>query len=141
MIDWLAEASKAANRIFDQAFEAHRGATPWRVQGYAVIFGNDGYETDDPRKRAQQEVAYVRRRLADAGIPEIAFGTSDEDHYTWAMIVRTDDIAWLEDVIWAGWNVANGDEPETIDGYRVYQTKERLASCVDELFGPQDSLN
>ena len=60
--DWNAEAATMAQYVFDNMFEAHRGAMPWNQEGISVVFGNDGYGKDD---RAKNEVAMVRKYLEE----------------------------------------------------------------------------
>src|SRR6516162_9314743 len=66
----------------EEGFEAHRGVIPVRDDTF-VVFGNDGYQKDE---RARREVATVRERLAGDAV-ELGFAT-DEDGYSWAMVVR-----------------------------------------------------
>ena len=108
-VDWDSEAKRAANRVGDEMFEAHRGAMPWGQVGVSVVFGNDGYGAD---QRARREVAGVRRGLAEHGVAELGFGTRDDDGYAWAMIVQSGDIAFLESLVWGAWGVACGTDVE-----------------------------
>src|SRR5262245_7171293 len=108
--DWNAEAQKTANYVHESMFQAHRGAMAWH-NGIIIAFGNDGYAKDP---RSQQEVEYLRRRLADTfGAPlELGFGVSGD--YTWAMILLhcspayeiEETAEWVHAVVWNGWMLA-----------------------------------
>jgi hypothetical protein len=138
--DWQAEARAAANRIKARMFQAHRGAIPWRDLGVSVVFGNDGYTGLSGRVR--REVVEVRKRIAAAGMTELGFATDEEEDYTWAMIVRTDDIAFLSNAVWEAWNLANGRDPKDVDAFRAAQegiAAESIWDSTDE--APRSSLN
>ena len=102
---WDAEANVAANRILSAFQQAHRGAILWRATGLSIVFGNDGYGKD---RALRDEVANVRTALLSAGITELGFGTSGEDDYTWAMIVRSHDTDLLSELVWRAWFSACG---------------------------------
>src|SRR5262249_44866129 len=98
----IVNMQKIVERVREDCFEAHRGAF-WGDQAgrLAVAFGNDGYPGDE---RAQQEVAAVRRLLAEYGGREIGFAVQEE--YSWALGCElperlSPDI--LEGVLWAAW--------------------------------------
>jgi hypothetical protein len=102
--DWQSEAKRAADHAYQHLFEAHRGAIPWGHTGVTAVFGNDGYETDDPRARA--EVALLRKELGRNGLAELGFAVGQEEGYTWAMLVRTADHAALHEAVWAAYEGA-----------------------------------
>src|SRR3954454_13416985 len=104
--DWQAAAIEAATFVCEHLMAAHRGAMPWRHPGFAVLFGNDGYATDDPRSCL--EVEAVRERLRGRGIEELGFGLEPDEGYSWAMIVRGDDVRFLFDAVWQSWPDASG---------------------------------
>src|SRR4051794_7601014 len=99
--DWQAAASEAATFVNTNLMPAHRGAMPWRQLGISVVFGNDGYCTDDPRSR--HEVKLVREMLRRRGIEELGFGLDPMEGYSWAMIVRSHDVEFLLDAVWQSW--------------------------------------
>jgi hypothetical protein len=116
-IDWDAEAVAMADYVVERMFSAHRGVMPWRQTGVAVIFGNDGYggsyENPDGDPRVKKEVELVREALAGLGIDVFGFGVeSAEDHYSWAMLVRSDDLGRLNSIAWQSWEVACGVRSE-----------------------------
>jgi hypothetical protein len=81
--DWGAEAAAAARHVYDELFEAPRGAILWG-QGVVAIFGNDGYSDDETRR----EVENLRRKLTAAGVEELGFGKDSAlDPYSWALLV------------------------------------------------------
>jgi hypothetical protein len=118
--DWNTEAAAMAAYVAREMFEAHRGAMPWRQVGIQVIFGNDGwrnsgYKADfkaegDPR--THREVALVRETLEAEGIDILGFGSGPADdeygpgHFSWAMLVRSDDLELLTSVVWQAWEIA-----------------------------------
>jgi hypothetical protein len=116
-VDWNREAALSAVHVTEHMFEAHRGAIPWRVMGYSVVFGNDGYtpsssfrfvtdpEPSEPDLRAQKEVEIVRGYLSSFGIKEMGFGLDDEG-YSWAMIVNSTDTSLLHNVVFVAWGKA-----------------------------------
>jgi hypothetical protein len=129
-VDWSAEANRAAGFAGDATaprkpmIAVFRGAMPWRIEGVTLIFGNDGYERD---QRSKDEVAKVRRFLAENGIEELGFATSPEG-YSWAMLVRSDDDDRLNDVVWAAWP----DADETQKGFALsvmaeHRPKEKVS--------------
>jgi hypothetical protein len=132
--DWLAEARKAANHIAEHMFTAHRGAMPWRLLGVTVVFGNDGYGQDE---RARREVQIVRRVLAETGVAELGFATCDEDDYTWAMLIKAEDHAAWDAMLWAAWSHLNGTDEEDDEIQR------RIAADAIDQSGvkPTESLN
>jgi hypothetical protein len=105
-MNWSREAARQANHVSEHLFAAHRGALPWRVAGYTVVFGNDGYSPaadGDPGDGSSPMVfAKVREHLAVVGVEELGFGLCD-DGYSWAMIVRTGDSHSLDLAVWSCW--------------------------------------
>jgi hypothetical protein len=106
-IDWDAEAVKMAVYVKERMFPAHRGAMPWRQMGIAVAFGNDGYGVEGGPD-IPGEVRLLRRVLEDEGIPILGFGVEPEDDYSWAMLVRSDDVRSLHRDVWRSWESAIG---------------------------------
>jgi hypothetical protein len=110
-MDWQAAASEAATYVSRNLMAAHRGAMPWRHLGIAVVFGNDGYSCEDD-SRPREEVDSVRGRLRERGIEELGFGLNAGDGYSWAMLVRSDDVEYLHDAVWRSWPNANSVQYE-----------------------------
>jgi hypothetical protein len=79
------EATRAADHCSEHLFESQRGAMPWKP-GVIAIFGNDGYSVDG---RARDEVAMLRRKLAEAGHAVLGFGVDSQDGFTWALLVSS----------------------------------------------------
>jgi hypothetical protein len=138
--DWDVEARVVANRVYDGMFEAHRGAIPSRVIGYSTLFGNDGYSSD---QRSRDEVENVRAVLAWEGIDELGFGTSGEDGYTWAMVVRSDELDLLTEIVWRAWGWANGttNDEATADSFEGYQRGIARRAIEDNPRGHRESVN
>lgn len=118
--NWNELASRAAEHANDTLFEDHRGVMKWH--GQVVIFGNDGYRQDE---RARLEVDLLRQHLSEAGIAELGFGLDErgerEDQgYTWAMVVESDDLDALHRMVWESNRVAIGAKAD--DGlYRAFR--------------------
>tara|TARA_B100000965_G_scaffold351539_1_gene326193 strand:+ start:135 stop:1052 length:918 start_codon:yes stop_codon:yes gene_type:complete len=104
---WVREAQRAAEHVSDQHFPAHRGAILWRP-GTTAVFGNDGYdspasdvESDLMGLRVRAQVENVRDSLRSRNLPERSFGKSD-DGYTWVILVETEKVEELMDLVWCG---------------------------------------
>jgi hypothetical protein len=104
---WSRIAQQAAVDIQEQLLNVRRGAVAWRRPGLAVAFGNDGYAQDERTCRA---VAWLRHNLPRWGAAVLGCGTSD-DGYTWALLVQTERIDWLNHLVWRSWGEANPLEP------------------------------
>lgn len=127
--DWNRLAAEAAVVACETAFSTHRGAMLLQVGDIAVgvCFGNDGY-TQDAQTRIR--VDYLRRLLADEGIEVLGFGldrrrceyhrgekidsTPADRGYTWAMLVASDDVVLLGDMVEASFHETGGYPRRTI---------------------------
>jgi hypothetical protein len=138
--DWDAEARADANRAHQELFEAHRGAIPSRMIGFATLFANDGHGHD---QRSRDEVEYVRAALASEGVKELGFGTSGEDGYTWAMVVRSDGLDRLTELVWRAWGWANGttNDEGTADSSEEYQRGIARRAIDDDPRDHRESVN
>lgn len=97
--DWNAYAAEKANVLARQIPAADRTVIHDGPGGQSLLFAHDNYATDP---RACQEVSLLRRRLFEAGIPELGFGVSD-DGQTWVMIVSSPEPAALDAALLAAW--------------------------------------
>jgi len=129
------QAVRAANYLHEKHFEAHRGAVLWKP-GIVAVFGNDGYFQDE---RTRKEVDIVRKKLQDARLKEIAFGTdSIEGGYTWALLVQGRGNEYQNkvgrrfhrvmltnsffDLVWDAWSVAYPThDPQDDDDFKEAQ--------------------
>jgi|SRR6516165_5973203 hypothetical protein len=100
-----------AEHLGDTMFETHRGAFVRREE--LVIYGNDGYGTDE---RARREVDAAQKWAIEKALDVTDFGLT-EDGYSWALACRgsghtADELAGLaveaEDLLWCVWL---GDDP------------------------------
>lgn len=129
---WDSEAEHAAEQIHAELREAHRGAMVWQDPGVVVIFGNDGYGSDD---RAREEVEYVRHVLSECGVTELGFGTSRVEDYTWALLVEASDVDALNEIVWTAWANVEG-------GYQCWYQMEIAARAIHDFSNPmKPSLN
>jgi hypothetical protein len=126
-MNWSKEAAPQANRVAEHLFVAHRGALSWRLAGYSVVFGNDGYSPADGDRgdgSSAMVVARLREHFADIGVEELGFGLCD-DGDSWAMIVRTGDSDSLDLAVWSCWReVQEGfadADPSRIDSFHGVQ--------------------
>lgn len=109
--------NRCADVLLDRFSEYHRGAMI--VNGYKVVFGNDGFNPDDVEDdlRSRLEVVKVVQAierinaLCNRPVFEITgFGLS-EDSYTWALRVETGYFNWdgiLTTAVWDAWFRACG---------------------------------
>ncbi|MBI1882209.1 MAG: hypothetical protein HYR94_28890 [Chloroflexi bacterium] len=105
---WEKQAVEAANLIQKHHFSAHRGAILW-CPSITAVFGNDGYslqegetmneEIKEAILRTRREVEKFRELIQGKRIEEIAFGISS-NNYTWVMLVRSNSVYELNDLIW-----------------------------------------
>ena len=102
--DWNAYAAAKANLLRRQFPTEERTAFHAGADGASFLFGHDDYLND---VRAREEVTLLRKYLADAGIPELGFGLSD-DGRTWVMAVWSDDEAALNQALFQAWQNAYG---------------------------------
>lgn len=106
-MNWNEQARQLALEIKEQLGTALCGAVPWDRPGLAVAFGNDGYDQDE---RTHREVNWLRHRLPLCGAAVLGFGLCDAGH-TWALIVETSNVEWLNAVVGRAWSEANPLEP------------------------------
>lgn len=102
--DWNDYAAAKANLLRREHPEAERTAFHTGSDGASVLFAHDDYRND---RRARDEVAHLRQFLADTGIPELGFGTSD-DGRTWVMVVWSQDEQALQTALFRAWETAFG---------------------------------
>ena len=100
--DWNAYAVRKASLIRRQFPLAERTAYHTGCDGASVLFAHDDYQRDS---RAKQEVALLRKFLAENQIPELGFGVS-EDGKTWVMVVFSEDPVALEQALFDAWQMA-----------------------------------
>ena len=106
-------AALAAEHAFDERHKDHRGVMRWHQ--FVAIFGNDGYRQVEA-VRTQVEV--LRQLLEEAGIQELAFGLDERKEwsgkpvssvgYTWALLVRSDNLSGLHRMVWEAHRIAHG---------------------------------
>ena len=109
--------NRCADVLHDRFFQYHRGTMI--VNGYKVVFGNDGFNPDGAEDdiRSRLEVVKVVQTIERINafwkrpIFEITgFGLS-EDSYTWALRVETGYFNWdgiLDTTVWDAWCRACG---------------------------------
>jgi hypothetical protein len=98
-------AQSWATYVNEHHFEVHRGASEVDNlaecgDGECIIFGNDGFAQE---VRVQVEVARLVQTLERLGIPINGFGLSDEEGYSWALIVTCNDVDLLDRLVWNVW--------------------------------------
>jgi hypothetical protein len=94
--DWNAEAEAMALYVAENLCDVPRGAIAGRQSRVSVVFGNEG-ERDAPA--VQEEVSRIRNLLEAAGIRVLGFGVVPDDDRTWAMIVESEDIALIDELV------------------------------------------
>ncbi len=98
--DWASEARRAVGYVSGgKMFAARRGAMRWDHAGVTVVFGNDGLARNP---RAKDEVAAVRRFIADRGIKELGFATCPGG-YSWAFLLQSEDVDSLNRLLRGVW--------------------------------------
>lgn len=102
--DWNQYAAAKADLIRREHPQAERTAFHTGSDGASILFAHDDYRADP---RAREGVAHLRRFLADTGIPELGFGTSD-DGRTWVMVVWSQDEQALQTALFQAWQSAFG---------------------------------
>jgi len=96
--DWNAEAEAMAQYVSENLPDVPRGAVEGRQARVSIVFGNDP-DRDPPA--VQAEISRVRDALDQAGIRILGFGVDLENGHTWAMIVESEDLPMLNDLIGA----------------------------------------
>jgi hypothetical protein len=126
-----------AQRLFDDCFEAHRGAFWWNEdQRLAVVFGNDSVPaalltadqicasrelnpraTTEPGERSTFEVAAIRRLLADHGGTEVGFATAEGATWVLGCLLPASlspDV--LEGTAWLAWHTISYHRAHNVPG-------------------------
>jgi hypothetical protein len=94
--DWNAEAKSMAQYVSENLADRPRGAIAGRQARVSVVFGNEAGR--DPAA-VQDEVARIRDLLDQEGIRVLGFAVATGDGETWAMIVESEDIDLLEELV------------------------------------------
>ncbi len=94
--DWNAEAVAMAQYVAENLADQPRGAIAGRQTRVSVVFGNEGRR--DPAA-VQDEVSRIRDMLDEQGIRVLGFATAPAEGETWAMIVESEDLDLLEDLV------------------------------------------
>lgn len=94
--DWNAEAEAMARSIAENPPDRSRGAVAGRQARVSVVFGKESGR--DPAA-VQDEIARIRDSLDEEGIRVLGLGVAPGDGETWAMIVESEDIPLLEDLL------------------------------------------
>ncbi|HEY2840747.1 MAG TPA: hypothetical protein VGJ26_16440 [Pirellulales bacterium] len=141
--NWNAEATRVANFLVAQGFDAPRGALLWRDR-LLVAFGHDGYSHNGASGVVSEAVKAFVAEEEDA--EELGFGVGDipdgKPGYTWVLVIclnaplaeheeiRSD----LEDEMWAAWRAAMGGE---LSFQRRPETQAAMTAALEELAPPQ----
>jgi hypothetical protein len=96
--DWNAEAQEMAVHVAGNLAGQTRGVIEGRQARVSVVFGNEPGR--DPGE-VENEIAGIRDALAQEGIRVLGFATAPGDAATWAMIVESEDIPMLEEIVGA----------------------------------------
>jgi hypothetical protein len=94
--DWNAEAEAMARYVAENLAGTPRGAVAGRQARVSVVFGNEPGR--DPAA-IQDEVARIRDSLDEEGIRVLGFGAAPGAGETWAMIVESEDVILLDDLV------------------------------------------
>ena len=94
--DWNAEAEAMAQYVAENLSGTPRGAIEGRQSRVSILFGNEAGR--DPAE-VQDEVARIRDDLDQQGIRVLGFAAAPGDGETWAMIVESEDIPLLDDLV------------------------------------------
>jgi len=99
--EWDLAATREAEHIYHNMFEAHRGVVRSRHRGIMAAFGNDGYAVD---VKAKREVEAARQCIAADGGTVLGFGTGPEG-YTWTLLFWPGKVtrAKLTAALWEAW--------------------------------------
>jgi hypothetical protein len=101
----------------------HRGA--FSIDGTTVVFGNDGYGTDE---RSRLVLDLLRQDLDDLQLRELGFAAS-ADGYTWAVLVEGDHAPELFSLVWEVAGIAYGREP-AVQIYLSVQEQVAARECL-----------
>lgn len=94
--DWNAEAMVMAEYVAQNLADRPRGVIPGRQARVSVVFGNESGR--DPQA-IDNEVARIRDGLDAEGIRVLGLGAAPGVGETWAMIVESEDIPLLEEIV------------------------------------------
>ncbi len=100
--NWAEQARETANRLRRECPDAERTALYGGPDEPSVIFGSDRCTTDPVARR---QINVLRQHLRAAGVPELAFASSDDDQ-TWVMLVWSNDASLLHSALFAAWQQA-----------------------------------
>jgi hypothetical protein len=94
--DWNAEAGVLADHVAQNLADRPRGAIAGRQSRVSVVFGN---ESDRAPEAVQDKVARIQDSLDQEGIRVLGFAAAPGDGETWAMIVESEDLRLLEEIV------------------------------------------
>jgi hypothetical protein len=94
--DWNAEAEAMAQYVAENLSDTPRGAIEGRQSRVSIVFGN---EDGRDHTAVQDEVTRIRDDLDQQGIRVLGFAAAPGDGETWAMIVESEDIPLLNDLV------------------------------------------
>jgi hypothetical protein len=94
--DWNAEAEAMIQYVAENLSDTPRGAIPGRQSRVSILFGNEGGR--DPAA-VQDKVARIRDDLDQQGIRILGFAAAPGEGETWAMIVESEDIPLLDELV------------------------------------------
>jgi hypothetical protein len=94
--DWNAEAEAMAQYVAENLADRPRGAVPGRQARVSAVFGNESGR--DP-VAVEDEVGRIRDNLDELGIRVLGFALAPGDGETWAMIVESEDVTLLDDLV------------------------------------------
>jgi hypothetical protein len=93
--DWDAEAATMASYVTENLPDRRRGVIEGRQSRVSVVFGRDPGR--DPAE-VLDEVARIRDALDRQGIRVLGFA-APEDGATWALLVESEEIPLLEEIV------------------------------------------
>lgn len=94
--DWNAEAEAMARHVAEHFPDIARGAIAGRQSRVSVVFGKKSGR--DPAA-VQDEIARIRDMLDREGIRMLGFAEGAGDGETWAMIVESEDVELLNELL------------------------------------------
>jgi hypothetical protein len=94
--DWNAEAEAMAQYVAENLSDTPRGAIEGRQSRVSIVFSNE--DGRDPAA-VRDEVARIRDGLAQEGIRVLGFAAAPGDGETWVMIVESEDIPLLDELV------------------------------------------